>query len=938
MKCKVCGFQFESDRSYCPMCGARAKDTDLSPDDIQWNTKDFPKPKDIQDIPMRWSSPDASEGYFTAPTFTEKKAAEAEKARVAALSESEFFDDLDKEFAIDAPAKSNSFVNIQSPEPKDPFAYTDRNTIPFDSKTFNANTKSPEQNDSAFIDKNHTFAVDKDQFQKELDKEFERLRDVQKEDDFGPVQGFSAPAGFGPAFESARTKSSSPFQSANQSSLFQTNHQNSFKARNTGPYIDLPGSMGSQKKQSSAPRQDRFDIDAIEDTIEEIVAAEAKAQAESSERKRKLAAMAAARDAYFKSLDDGEFENGFKKKNPKYDPKNHQASYTEPRAQISYAESQAQVSYTEPQAAISYPKANNVRIETDPEPQRTINSFKYTDPTPETPNLKDLTGTLQDDDEHTMKFDKKEFLQASAKMEAEREAKLAEEEARLAQEAKLAAEADRLAQEAKRAEAERLAQEAKRVEAERLAQEAKRAEAERLAQEAKMAESARLAEQAKLEQNRQEREDAWIEVLKKAEEEDARRKADYEAHQARLEAARKAEEEARLEAARKAEEEARLEAERLAEEKRQEAKRQEEEQARLEAERLAAEEAERKEKYELARKAQEEADRKAQEEANQKALQEAIRKAQIEAEAKAQEEAAQRVAEIEAAIQARMAENEERLVAEHQAEKQAEKEKLEKERQVILEETQSRLDKERAARIEAEKKLEEERIAAKKAEELRNIELAQIKIKEKETELQKTQDFSELFKMSNEIGKAIKPIEAPDILDEDNTEAELTLELSLTGEDEEMARQRDIEDHPLYTMKTEKATKLSDLVPERGNHEVNTDDTQSFSAVNFTPAVPAKPQVEDLDELYSEEDIKNAKKHRVLPIILFSVIILIAVIELAIFVLGKFMPEQAFVVTLTEINDAVIRTISDFFKSAGNGIATWVQAAVARVQEIFKGR
>ena len=88
MKCKVCGYEFDSGREYCPMCGSKV------PEDIRrkeeeamsWNTYDFPKPKKPEDIEMRWPSmesrtdsavsvmkKDASEGFFRAasPAKTE---------------------------------------------------------------------------------------------------------------------------------------------------------------------------------------------------------------------------------------------------------------------------------------------------------------------------------------------------------------------------------------------------------------------------------------------------------------------------------------------------------------------------------------------------------------------------------------------------------------------------------------------------------------------------------------------------------------------------------------------------------------------------------------------------------------------------------------------------------------------------------------------------
>ena len=105
MKCKICGYELDSGRSYCPMCGTPVSDEDraqakieddlmfkafenretqpvkpIADDaDFSWNTKDFPKPKTPRDIKMRWTmrglededlqeptsvmSEDASEGY-----------------------------------------------------------------------------------------------------------------------------------------------------------------------------------------------------------------------------------------------------------------------------------------------------------------------------------------------------------------------------------------------------------------------------------------------------------------------------------------------------------------------------------------------------------------------------------------------------------------------------------------------------------------------------------------------------------------------------------------------------------------------------------------------------------------------------------------------------------------------------------------------------------
>lgn len=102
MKCRVCGYEVEEGASHCPMCGTRVVSAADKPAEISWNTKDFPKPKEMEDIEMSWPdlnsfghttqvseekieealdkkepltvmSEDASEGYVSRPTPAEEK-------------------------------------------------------------------------------------------------------------------------------------------------------------------------------------------------------------------------------------------------------------------------------------------------------------------------------------------------------------------------------------------------------------------------------------------------------------------------------------------------------------------------------------------------------------------------------------------------------------------------------------------------------------------------------------------------------------------------------------------------------------------------------------------------------------------------------------------------------------------------------------------------
>ena len=82
MKCKVCGYEFDSNREYCPMCGSKipAETRRKEEEEMSWNPYDFPKPKKLEDIEMHWPSlnpradgavsamkQDATEGFARTP-------------------------------------------------------------------------------------------------------------------------------------------------------------------------------------------------------------------------------------------------------------------------------------------------------------------------------------------------------------------------------------------------------------------------------------------------------------------------------------------------------------------------------------------------------------------------------------------------------------------------------------------------------------------------------------------------------------------------------------------------------------------------------------------------------------------------------------------------------------------------------------------------------
>ena len=97
MKCKVCGYEFDSGREYCPMCGSKVPEDMRRKEEeaMSWNTYDFPKPKKLEDIEMRWPGmdtrtgssvsvmkKDASEGFVRAASPAKTEPEEPKKPEV----------------------------------------------------------------------------------------------------------------------------------------------------------------------------------------------------------------------------------------------------------------------------------------------------------------------------------------------------------------------------------------------------------------------------------------------------------------------------------------------------------------------------------------------------------------------------------------------------------------------------------------------------------------------------------------------------------------------------------------------------------------------------------------------------------------------------------------------------------------------------------------
>ena len=92
MKCRICGYDLDPGTAFCPFCGSRTGDISgksqgsmfespeiketprrrkmAEEEEFNWNTYDFPKPRELRDIKMEWSGAgmmnnDASEGFVS---------------------------------------------------------------------------------------------------------------------------------------------------------------------------------------------------------------------------------------------------------------------------------------------------------------------------------------------------------------------------------------------------------------------------------------------------------------------------------------------------------------------------------------------------------------------------------------------------------------------------------------------------------------------------------------------------------------------------------------------------------------------------------------------------------------------------------------------------------------------------------------------------------
>ena len=355
MKCKVCGCEVGPTQTHCPMCGARVSADDeviRATRELSWNTKDFPKPKEMSDINMSWPefnsrtntvslseaeisaaleknrpvtvmSEDASEGYVSIPDKKEEKpAAKAEPAKEAPKAADEQTRPYwytqkftatgvmqtgpawpmapgDTKPSYPATAKIETMTLSEpmpiSPVQPDPASmeFTLRDIIP-------ERDAKPQDTQPRF----YTFQRKNDEFQKLLDREYDRIHAMHGED-YDPLHDTLHPF---PSEPTVHAQELSDFEKLLMEDVpVQTEETPAQKFFSQAPEIPkVEETVDPEPPEVEVPTGDptKFDIEAIENTIKELESQEVIAENNRSLRKKRLAAMAAAREAYFKSLDD----------------------------------------------------------------------------------------------------------------------------------------------------------------------------------------------------------------------------------------------------------------------------------------------------------------------------------------------------------------------------------------------------------------------------------------------------------------------------------------------------------------------------------------------------------------------------------------------------------------------------------------------------------
>ena len=346
MKCKNCGFEFGASFNNCPMCGSKIEQTEakttVSEGEINWNTNDFPKPREMEDIKMMW--PDFNTHSFTTALTEEEVQAVAEKTEEKAEEKAE---EIVEEAAAEAPqpeapAAPEAVIETgleelpaviaadEAPQEatqiwreKD-FTMPDVMDIEPESLVVPAPESDEDDEDELTLSdifggtkdtsgQFYTFESKNDEFQKLLDQEYDRIRAMHG-DDYDPLRTTATLPPFVPE-ETVQAKEPSEFEK-----MLLGDHTEVSDETPAQKFFSQAAVRTEPAEEAEAGLEDDFEIptgdpstfniEKIEKTIRELEAEEAIAEAHRSERKKRLDAMAAAREAYFKSLDAMEAEKG----------------------------------------------------------------------------------------------------------------------------------------------------------------------------------------------------------------------------------------------------------------------------------------------------------------------------------------------------------------------------------------------------------------------------------------------------------------------------------------------------------------------------------------------------------------------------------------------------------------------------------------------------
>ena len=388
MRCRVCGYEVGSDATHCPMCGSKITPVAkvVSDSELSWNTKDFPKPKEMEDIKMSWPdlnargshavpvpeekieealdkketlsvmSKDASEGYVSMPSADAEKEAPKEEAKPAEAAKpaaeaprstmevrtagaEDAKPAAEKEDAPSywytqkftatgimqtgpawpvAPGSTRpaypAKATIESMTLSDPLPIADQTANKAKAPGFTLNDLLEEYGDPKLSEDDKTatrtyvnrsslddtLQAKNDAFQKLLDQEYDRLHAMHGENALKDLLDDNR---FVPD-ESVKAKDLSTFEKmlleADPAPVDDTPAHKFFSAPAADEAAETAPDLAALVAHSGDPS--KYDINHIENTIRDLQKEEELAEQRRKERLRQLAEMAAARDAYFSTI------------------------------------------------------------------------------------------------------------------------------------------------------------------------------------------------------------------------------------------------------------------------------------------------------------------------------------------------------------------------------------------------------------------------------------------------------------------------------------------------------------------------------------------------------------------------------------------------------------------------------------------------------------